>query len=261
LSDLSVDLTLALSLERVATSAGALIMRHYAGELEVMTKSDASPVTLADQEANDYIVAQLQALTPEVPVIAEESVEAGDLPEVGERFWLVDPLDGTKEFINKNGDFTVNIALIERGAPTLGVIFAPALGESYIGLSSEGAWRRAQGGPLEAVQVRATPDEGAVVLTSRSHRSPETSEFLEGLKAPKELSRGSSLKLCVIAAGEADFYPRYGRTMLWDIVAGHAVILGAGGSVTCLERGQPLRYEPQLSLANPFFLARGTSAQ
>ena len=255
-----INLELAIEIERVTREAGALIMRYYEGEVEVMTKSDASPVTLADQVANDFIVAQLNALTPEVPVIAEESVEAGVLPEVGERFWLVDPLDGTKEFINKNGDFTVNIALIESGAPTLGVVYAPALDESYIGLVGEGAWRRSGAGELELIRARVAPKSGAVVLTSRSHRSPETDAFLSTLNAPQELSRGSSLKLCVVALGVADYYPRLGRTMLWDIAAGHAVVLGAGGQVCAVESGEPLRYEPHVSLANPHFVATGKQA-
>lgn len=259
---------LCLAVERLAREAGALILTHYEGAPEVMSKADSSPVTRADQEANDLIVTGLKALTPQVPIVAEESVAAGEVPtleEVREFFWLVDPLDGTKEFINQNGDFTVNIALIERGTPVMGVVCVPALNMSYLGMGEGRAFRRASEipkapkegeGALEPIHTRPCPEKGAVVMTSRSHKSPETSAFLSTLNAPQEHARGSSLKLCLIATGEADFYPRFGRTMEWDIAAGHAVLRAAGGCVETL-KGSPLTYAKNELFENPHFIARG----
>lgn len=250
-------LELALAVEKIALQAGQLIMAHYVGELEVMTKHDASPVTRADQEANDWIVTQLQTLTPQIPIIAEESVATGIIPDVERCFWLVDPLDGTKEFIHKNDDFTVNIALVIDACPQLGVIYAPALDESYLGISDQGAWYRKGDGSLEEIKARMIPHERPIVLTSRSHHSADSDVFLSALNDPQELRRGSSLKLCILACGKADYYPRYGRTMLWDIAAGHAILSGAGGRIRQATDDLTLKYEPQQSLVLPYFIAMG----
>jgi 3'(2'), 5'-bisphosphate nucleotidase len=234
--------------------AGRVIMEIYATDFAVRGKEDASPVTEADERAERVIVQRLQALTPEVPVVAEEAVAAGQVPQVGERFWLVDPLDGTKEFISRNGEFTVNVALIEHGAPVLGVVFAPALGRLFAGVLGAGAFVE-QDGQRRAIACRPVPAEGLTVVASRSHGDAAALDaFLAGRTVARLANAGSSLKLCLVAAGEADLYPRLGRTMEWDIAAGHAVLRAAGGEVTRIDDGQPLRYGKP-GFENPHFVA------
>jgi 3'(2'), 5'-bisphosphate nucleotidase len=245
-------------LERVvaiARDAGAVVMAVYATDFGVAAKGDASPVTLADQRAETLIVAALQALAPAIPIVAEEAVAAGHVPEVGDRFWLVDPLDGTKEFIKRNGEFTVNIALIEDGHPVLGVVCAPALELTYAGATGSGAFLLDNAG-RRPICCRAVPPEGLTVVASASHGDPALlDDYLTGRLVAARRAIGSSLKLCLIAAGEADLYPRFGRTMEWDIAAGHAVLAAAGGSVTDLA-GAPLCYGKP-GFENPVFVARG----
>jgi 3'(2'), 5'-bisphosphate nucleotidase len=243
------------SLERIARAAGDLILEIYATDFSVRGKGDRSPVTEADERAEKLILPQLQALAPEIPIVAEEAVSAGRVPEVGELFWLVDPLDGTKEFIGRNGEFTVNIALVHRGAPVLGVVLAPALGRLFAGDVGRGAWLEDAGG-RRAIRCRPVPEAGLTVVASRSHGDAAALDaFLAGRKVAALANAGSSLKLCLIAAGEADLYPRLGRTMEWDIAAGHAVLAAAGGSVRDLQ-GAPLRYGKP-GFVNPHFPASG----
>lgn len=233
--------------------AGRLVMEIYASDFDVSQKGDASPVTQADQRAEALIVPGLKAIAADIPVVAEEAVSAGDIPEVSGRFWLVDPLDGTKEFISRNGEFTVNIALVEAGVPVLGLVLAPALGRLYAGAQGVGAWVKDAAGQ-RAIQVRAVPEEGLTVVGSRSHGDASAMDaFLAGRKVAKFTGAGSSLKLCLVAAGEADLYPRLGRTMEWDIAAGHAVLRAAGGRVTDLA-GADLRYGKP-GFDNPHFVA------
>lgn len=239
----------------VVRQAGDLIMEIYAGDFAVRGKEDDSPVTAADELAETCIVAALQRLWPDIPVVAEESVAAGRVPVVGKRFWLVDPLDGTKEFISRNGEFTVNIALIEDGIAVAGVVLAPALGRLFAGAIGVGAFAE-DGHGRRLITCRATPDEGLTVVASRSHGdSAALDTFLAGRKVAALKNAGSSLKLCLVAAGEADVYPRLGRTMEWDIAAGHAVLAAAGGRITDL-RGQPLHYGKP-GFDNPHFAAWG----
>lgn len=236
-------------------SAGAAVMEVYASDHGVRSKDDASPVTDADVRAEAVILAGLRDLAPDVPVVAEEEVAAGRVPAIGERFWLVDPLDGTKEFISRNGEFTVNIALVEHGVPVLGVVLAPALDRLYAGAAGRGAWVE-DGSGRHRIQVRSVPAEGLTVVGSRSHGDAAALDaFLAGRKVAAVRSAGSSLKLCLVAAGEADLYPRLGRTMEWDIAAGHAVLTAAGGSV-CDLAGAPLRYG-KAGFDNPHFVAAG----
>ncbi len=238
----------------IAREAGALIEDIRARGAAVREKADGSPVTVADEAANAFIVGRLAALTPDIPIIAEESVAEGDVPTIGERFWLVDPLDGTKEFISRNGEFTVNVALIEDGLPTLGVVFAPAIGQLY--LAGPGAVTlEKDGGAARPIVVRRPAADGLVVVASRSHRDAKTDDYLADFEVKSLTAAGSSLKLCLVAAGEADLYPRLGRTMEWDIAAGHAVLAAAGGRVETLD-GAPLRYGKP-GFENPFFVARG----
>jgi 3'(2'),5'-bisphosphate nucleotidase len=240
-----------------ARSAGALVMRHYAGDTERRTKADKSPVTAADEEAEALILEALKHAAPAIPVIAEESVAAGRVPDVaGGVFFLVDPLDGTKEFLNKNGEFTVNIALVERGTPTAGVVFAPAVDRLFWG-DAGGAFEEARG-QVRRIKTRAAPARGMTAIASRSHRDRLTDEYLAHYPIAELVAAGSSLKFCVIAAGEADLYPRHGPTMEWDTAAGDAVLRAAGGRVTRLDGRTPLTYgNAGENFRNPSFVAWG----
>jgi 3'(2'), 5'-bisphosphate nucleotidase len=247
----------------IAREAGAAILDVYATDFAVRGKADASPVTEADERAEDLIVQRLQTLRPRLPIVAEEAVAAGRSPAIGARFWLVDPLDGTREFVSRNGEFTVNIALVDDGVPVLGVVLAPALGRLFAGATGLGAIEESDAGTSDRVgrtrrriTCRPPPAEGLTVLASRSHGDAEAlARFLAGRPVRATVSAGSSLKLCLLAAGEADLYPRLGRTMEWDIAAGHAVLRAAGGEVRQLD-GQPLRYG-KAGFENPHFVATG----
>jgi 3'(2'), 5'-bisphosphate nucleotidase len=239
----------------VARQAGDAIMAVYATDFIAHSKDDASPVTEADEKAEAIILEGLTRLTPDIPVISEEAAAAGHIPKVGQRYWLVDPLDGTKEFISRNGEFTVNIALIEDRRPVLGIVLAPALGRLYAGAQGVGALTEdAQG--RRVIHCRNVPAEGLTVVASRSHGDTAAMDaYLSGRKVASFKSAGSSLKLCLVAAGEADLYPRFGRTMEWDIAAGHAILASAGGRVTTLD-GHTLMYG-KVGLENPHFVASG----
>lgn len=239
----------------VIYQAGQLVMEVYATDFGVINKDDASPVTEADRQAETLITNALKALTPWIPVVGEEAVTEEGQPDVGQHFWLVDPLDGTREFINRNGEFTVNVALIDGGEAVLGLVLAPALGRLYAGGGGLGSWLE-EGGKRHKVVCRAVPDEGLTVVASRSHGDAAALEtFLYGRKVASSVSAGSSLKLCLLAAGQADVYPRLGRTMEWDIAAGHAVLSGAGGSVRTMD-GHTLTYGKP-GFENPHFVAWG----
>lgn len=258
-------------LNQLAIRAGAEILKIYAEPFEVQSKVDGSPVTKADAAAEKIILAGLAEHFPGVPVVAEEAVEAGSLPAAGSRYFLVDPLDGTKEFLKKNGEFTVNIALIEDGKPVFGVVAAPALGEIFWGgLMQTGAGRAPQAfkGRIDndaiadavPIAVRTPPETGLSVLASRSHMSEETAALISRLKVAEQLSVGSSLKLCWVAEGRADLYPRLAPTMQWDIAAGDAVVRAAGGAVVYAASGEDFVYRvPENAgkddLRNPHFLA------
>lgn len=237
----------------IARAAGAAILEVYAQAFEVRAKGDASPVTEADERAEAVILEGLARIAPDIPAVSEEAVSRGVVPRTGRRFWLVDPLDGTKEFVNRNGEFTVNIGLIEDGVPVLGIVLAPALDRLYAGVVGAGAFRQDAGVRREIACAQPRP-EGLRVVSSRSHGDAEALErFLGGRKVASSLSAGSSLKFCLVAAGEADLYPRFGRTMEWDTAAAHAVLVAAGGKVIDLA-GAPLAYGKP-GLENPHFLA------
>ena len=278
----------------IARAAGDVVMAIYATDFAVHGKADASPVTAADEQAETLILAGLRRLTPHIPIVAEEAAAAGHAPllAAGQRFWLVDPLDGTREFVARNGEFTVNIALIEHGRPVLGVVLAPAvavvmapamasamaramapavaaplvepsagpLGCLYAGIVGQGAWVEDAAG-RRAIHCRPQPADGLTVLASRSHGDAAALHaFLAGYLAGRRVAHlgtaGSSLKLCLLAAGQADVYPRLGRTMEWDIAAGHAVLAAAGGSVCRVDDGRPLGYGKP-GFENPHFVAAG----
>ena len=242
--------------------AGRIILDVYARPIDVAFKADASPVTEADGLAEAVLLAALGRLAPEVPVVAEESVAAGRVPPAANRFFLVDPLDGTKEFIRRNGDFTVNVALIEDGEPVMGVVYAPAVGRLFAG-GPDGAWEMAvegnAAGARRTIRVREPPAEGATLLVSRSHATAATDAFRPAVAVADRRVVGSSLKFCLIAAGEADVYPRFGPTMEWDTAAGDAVLRAAGG-VMMLPDGAPFPYGKRArsglaDFANPSFIA------
>ena len=247
---------LADQVAEIARAAGTVILAVRARGPAVRTKADRTPVTDADEAANALISARLAALTPDVPIVAEES--AGGAPVPGARFWLVDPLDGTREFIAGRDEFTVNIALIEDGHPVLGVVALPAQDELYVGVAGAGAWRRRGDGAPAPIRARAVPAQGALALASRSHGSARTDAWLAEARVGRVARAGSALKFCLIAAGEADLYPRFGRTMEWDTAAGHAVLAAAGGSVRTVS-GPDLAYGKP-GFANPDFIARGADA-
>ncbi|HIJ62446.1 MAG TPA: 3'(2'),5'-bisphosphate nucleotidase CysQ [Rhodospirillaceae bacterium] len=243
-------------LGRLARQAGDAILEVYAADFRVTAKSDSSPVTEADLRAEGIILAGLARLTPEIPVISEEAAAAGSLPELsGSRFWLVDPLDGTKEFVKRNGEFTVNIALVEDGRPVLGVLLAPVLSRLFCG--RPGRATQADGtSPAHPIQCRDAPKGGLVVLSSRSHRDPDRfAEFTGRFPVAEVRQSGSSLKFALIATGEADLYPRFGPTCEWDTAAGQAILEAAGGRVTDAE-GNRLDYGKP-GFANPSFIAWG----
>jgi len=281
------DLLAALKL--IAERAGKEILAYYvaAGEgegPEVREKADATPVTEADEAAEAFILEALAKLTPDIPVVSEEAAAAGHMPDVsGGRFWLVDPLDGTREFLSRNGEFTVNIALVEDGRPMAGVVHAPALAMTWCGAQANvGAGVGAGVGPggaadgpavaefsetdkeTMAIRVRAIPADGATVVASRRHGSGDLlDDFLKDYTVKDRVSAGSSLKFCLVASGRADLYPRFGRTMEWDTAAGHAVLLAAGGTVETVSGGDvattpgvPLAYGKP-GFENPFFVAKG----
>ncbi len=241
----------------IAQGAGEEIMQVYATAFEVHDKADQSPVTDADTRAEKFILTELEKLAPSIPVVAEESFAAGKVPEIeGRDFFLVDPLDGTKEFVNRNGEFTVNIALIHDSQPLAAVVHLPVLHTTYWS-DGQQAWRRKDSNTT-SIHCRAPAADGLVVVASRSHRDAKTDEFLEDFPVKELIAAGSSLKLCRVAEGSADLYPRLGRTMEWDIASGHAVLLAAGGTLTQLDGSEFGYGKPGFD--NPFFVARGLSS-
>ncbi|MBI1776177.1 MAG: 3'(2'),5'-bisphosphate nucleotidase CysQ [Proteobacteria bacterium] len=240
----------------IARRAGSEILKHYAGDFAVARKTDDSPVTVADGAAEAIILDALRRLTPEIPTVAEEEVAAGIVTDIaGGRFWLVDPLDGTKEFVKRNGEFTVNIGLIAGDTPALGVIHVPVTGLTYAGAGPGSAFLEDAGGKRTPIACRAAPPEGLTVIASRSHPSPRLDALLAQYQVMEIKRSGSAVKFCILAAGEADLYPRFGRTMEWDTAAGHAIVEAAGGSMTELD-GSKFRYGKR-GFENPGFIARG----
>ncbi|HLI11133.1 MAG TPA: 3'(2'),5'-bisphosphate nucleotidase CysQ [Alphaproteobacteria bacterium] len=247
---------------RLAERAGERILALYEAGCPVEEKPDHTPVTAADREAEAIILPGLARLTPEIPVVSEEAMAAGARPAVGERFWLVDPLDGTKEFIRRVGEFTVNIALVESGRPVLGVVHAPVTGETYAAAGPGTAQHRRRGAKPRPIAARTPAPDGLVVLVSRFHaNAAKLDDYIaqkltaRGRRVKERRTAGSALKFCLIAAGEADLYPRFGPTMEWDTAAGHALLLAAGGRVETLA-GEPLRYGKP-DFLNPDFVAGG----
>ncbi|SEA77140.1 3'(2'), 5'-bisphosphate nucleotidase [Thalassobacillus cyri] len=252
---------------QAAIEAGKEIMKIYNTDFDVEYKEDESPLTIADKQSHEIIKMHLMDYDPSIPILSEEG---SHLPyeerKQWDQFWLVDPIDGTKEFIKKNGEFTVNIALIRNGKPVLGVIYAPALDDLYVADEEKGAYKIPavlEAGNTDSMNAIPLPlvdkqEKTASVVASRSHMSEETQQFIESLKSNYEsvatVSAGSSLKLCLVAEGKADYYPRYAPTMEWDTGAGQAIVELSGGKVEVANEDRPLRYNKE-NLRNPWFLA------
>ena len=243
----------------LAIDAGRKILEVYASDFEVQSKDDDSPLTQADLASHHCIVAGLKSLTPEIPIISEES----ELPSFAERsqwdrYWIIDPLDGTKEFVNRNGEFTVNIALIDKQKPVFGVVHVPVQEKTYWGCEGLGAERRDGDGSVESIHVSATSSDPVRVVGSRSHRGASLDAYLDNLGGYDMIPMGSSLKFCVIAEGGADLYPRLGLTSEWDTAAAQAVVEQAGGRVVTLD-GKSMKYNAKEDILNPFFFVIGAS--
>ncbi|MCT4554889.1 MAG: 3'(2'),5'-bisphosphate nucleotidase CysQ [Pelagimonas sp.] len=246
-------------IRRLALEAGDKIMEIYnSDDFDVKVKSDSSPVTEADEAADALISAGLRAAFPDMPLVTEEQADSHDLDV--DTFLIVDPLDGTKEFINRRGDFTVNIALVENGVPTRGVVYAPAKDRMFYttatGPSVEeiGPFNADAAGETTAIKVADSNNDALMIVASKSHRDQATEDYINKYSVKDSKSAGSSLKFCLVATGEADLYPRVGRTMEWDTAAGHAVLSGAGGRVVRFDDHTPLVYGKE-GFANPFFIA------
>lgn len=256
---------LVVVMRRLALEAGDKIMEIYnADDFEVKQKSDDSPVTAADEAADALISAGLRAAFPGVLLVTEEQAESHSAK--GDTFLIVDPLDGTKEFINRRGDFTVNIAYVEAGVPTRGVVYAPARERMFYTLADgssveeKGPFAKDVAGETVALRVADSDNNALLVVASKSHRDQATDDYINKYNVKDTRSAGSSLKFCLVAAGEADLYPRVGRTMEWDTAAGHAVLNGAGGTVVRFDDYSPLRYGKE-GFANPFFIAHAPAVE
>jgi 3'(2'), 5'-bisphosphate nucleotidase len=249
------------SIIALAKQAGAAIMDVYEGDdrrdFGATTKIDNSPITEADLRSHKIIVDGLRSLTPQWPVLSEESADvAFDERSKWRTYWLIDPLDGTKEFISRNGEFTVNIALIHEHAPMFGVVYVPVTDTLYVGTQGEGAFKQVGGGALHSIQAAIPAQQPPRVVGSRSHRGELLDAYLAKLGAHEMVSMGSSLKFCLIAEGKADLYPRLGPTSEWDTAAAQAVVEAAGGVVVTLD-GAPLRYNRKADILNPHFFVYG----
>lgn len=244
--------------------AGECVLAIYRRGFDVEIKRDNSPLTEADMASHHALIALLEEVTPETPILSEES---GDIPfetrRAWERYWLIDPLDGTKEFIKRNDEFTLNVALIDNGMPVFGIVHAPAVGErgvTWWGQQGEGAWKQQGDEPVQRIQARTLPDpesETWKVVGSRSHGAAAFGAFCEGLPRHECVTMGSSLKLCLVAEGIADLYPRLAPTSEWDTAAAQAVVTAAGGEVLNAHTLEPLRCNQQDSVLNPFFIVCG----
>jgi 3'(2'), 5'-bisphosphate nucleotidase len=252
-----VDANLLPDIVTLARRAGDAILGVYGQQFEVTNKADESPLTLADMKSHDIIVQGLRALTPDVPVLSEE---ASDIPyserRQWQRYWLVDPLDGTKEFVSRNGEFTVNIALIDGHDAVLGIVHVPVTDTTYSGVQNVGATRQTGREPAVSIHTSQTPATPLRIVGSRSHRDAVLDRYLPQLEPYQLVAVGSSIKFCLVAEGSADFYPRFGPTSEWDTAAAQAVVESAGGRVIQTD-GQRLRYNTKAEVLNPHFLVSG----
>ena len=248
----NIDLEL---IKKIAEDAGSAIMAIYNKDFTIEYKDDNSPLTQADKISNEIICRDLEKLYPDIPIMSEENKQTQyDVRKNWEYYWCIDPIDGTKEFIKKNGEFTVNIALIYKNTPVLGIVYAPMLNDMYSSKKGLGAFKNNQELPL---YINNNTEEKLNVVASKSHLSIETQKFIDNLetKEIEQISKGSSLKLCMVAEGVADIYPRLAPTMEWDTAAAHAIVLGAGKEVICYETNKKIVYNKE-NLLNPWFVVR-----
>jgi 3'(2'), 5'-bisphosphate nucleotidase len=249
------------SIATIAEEAGRAIMAIYQTDFSVDAKTDQSPITEADRRAHHLIRAGLETLAGSRPILSEEArALPWEVRRHWKEYWLVDPLDGTKEFIQRNGQFTVNIALVRGGRPVMGVVHVPVTGVTYGGIVGQGAWRRAGDRPREEIRVRPLGEGPVRVVGSRSHRGPDLDGYLERLGAHEMVPMGSSLKFCVVAEGNADVYPRLGPTSEWDTAAAEAVLVAAGGKVVNTD-GRDMAYNKGPDILNPWFIAYGDDSR
>jgi len=252
---------IAADIRDISHRAGRAILDVYEQDFSVTHKKDDSPLTQADLASHNIICEALAALTPTIPLLSEESTEIDFATRSQWRqYWLVDPLDGTREFVNRNGEFTVNIALISDHDPVFGVVYVPISGVTYTGIGKHNASRQDPGQASMSIQVRQPCADPVVVIGSRSHANPKLQHHLAAIGDYKMVSMGSSLKFCLLAEGKADFYPRLGPTSEWDTAAAHAVVNAAGGKIITLD-GEPLQYNRKESLLNPEFLVIADSSR
>jgi 3'(2'), 5'-bisphosphate nucleotidase len=252
---------LAAAISEIAVTAGQAILDVYRQDFEVVQKADQSPLTQADLASHRVICDALARLTPNLPLLSEESADiAFDTRSSWSEYWLVDPLDGTKEFINRNGEFTVNIALIRDHEPVLGVVYVPVSGVTYAGVAGAGATRQSGSDAAEPIRVRVPCANPLRVVGSRSHANPRLQQHLKKVGNYELVSLGSSLKFCLLAEGQADLYPRLGPTSEWDTAAAHAVVLAAGGQIVTLDN-HPLQYNRKESFLNPEFIVFGDAGR
>jgi 3'(2'), 5'-bisphosphate nucleotidase len=246
------------TVKRIAQNAGKGIMEVYATDFTVNHKSDHSPVTAADMAAHEIIQNGLTEIKPNLPVLSEESTTIPYHKRASwKRYWLVDPLDGTREFVKRNGEFTVNIALIDDHKPILGVIYVPVTKITYVAIKGKGAFKYLANGSMEKIHIRSCPSDHLVIATSRSHMNSATKKFIDNLDTQvKFMSVGSSLKSCLVAEGKVDIYPRFGPTSEWDTAAAQCIVEEAGGILVDLNL-KPLRYNTKESLLNPHFIVYG----
>ena len=241
----------------VALDAGNKVISIYEKDFNVQQKSDSSPLTEADLASHQCIVDALSSIAPVIPILSEESADISWAERSAWRtYWLIDPLDGTKEFIKKNGEFTINIALIENGTPVFGSVYAPVLEELYFGGKDIGAWKQTAS-QKQSISVARSSNPTIRVVGSRSHQSEDIQNYLKQFSNYELVPMGSSLKICLIAEGKADIYPRLGPTSEWDTAAAHAVLKAAGGTCVLYDNNQELMYNTKDSLLNPYFIAQG----
>jgi len=255
MEDLQLKKNLIEQIIEISKEAGKAVLEVYNTDFDFQMKEDLSPLTKADTLSNQIICSSLKTLTPDIPILSEEDSDISfEKRSNWEKYWLIDPLDGTKEFIKKNGEFTVNIALIENNIPRLGIIHLPVTSETYWGSKNNGSYYVNANNKSKQISVSKKPENIITVMASRSHPNEKLDSLLEKIKHYKIVNRGSSLKFCQIAAGQADVYPRFGPTSEWDIAAGHAILLGASGNIYDLN-GNEIRYNIRSNYLNPFFIA------
>ena len=255
MDDIQIKSDLIKQLIEISKEAGNAILEIYNSDFDYTFKDDSTPLTKADQQAHEIITKKLYKLTPHIPILSEEDSDISfDIRTKWGKYWLIDPLDGTKEFIKRNGEFTVNIALVENNSPRLGIIHLPVTSETYWGSKSNGSFYINSDNQSKKISVSKKSKNIISIMASRSHPNEKLDSLLERIESYEVINRGSSLKFCQIASGQADIYPRFGPTSEWDIAAGHAILLGAHGNIYDLN-GKEIKYNIKSSYLNPFFIA------